>query len=83
MYVCMNECMYKEWATKTSPCTATFEDLYVCINKGWATKPTLVQRPLKIYMYVFMYVCINKGWATKPALAQRPLKIYMYVFMYK
>jgi hypothetical protein len=27
MYVCMYVCMYKGWATKSSPCTATFNDL--------------------------------------------------------
>jgi hypothetical protein len=27
MYVCMCVCMYKGWAIKSSPCTATFNDL--------------------------------------------------------
>jgi hypothetical protein len=27
LYICMYVCMYKGWATKTSPCTVTFEDL--------------------------------------------------------
>jgi hypothetical protein len=27
IYVCMHVCMYKRWAIKSSPCTATFNDL--------------------------------------------------------
>jgi hypothetical protein len=57
MYVWMNECMYKEWATKTSPCTATFEDLFhsVLLNDSLKQMPKFYPTDANVIRCLYTY----------------------------
>jgi hypothetical protein len=66
MYVCMYICMYKDWTTKTSPLTATFEDLllsHICMGIHMGSNPTQ-SMDVCVFFSVYVVLCIGRGLST-------------------